>query len=100
LDEIPEPMVIALLRPGHGRHLEDDRPITHVAQILQDDAGRHEAARNRACECEMSMETAPQGITLRRAQDDIRDGDRRECLDHVIIINERGSRRTMAAYVE
>jgi hypothetical protein len=48
----------------------------------------------------MSMETAPQGITLRRAQDDIRDGDRREGLDHVIIINERGSRRTMAAYVE
>jgi hypothetical protein len=27
LDEIPEPMVIALLRAGRGWHPEDDRPL-------------------------------------------------------------------------
>ena len=50
LDEIPEPMVIALLRPGHGRHLKDDRPIAHIAQILQEDAGRRPARRELAHE--------------------------------------------------
>jgi hypothetical protein len=49
-DEIPEPVVIALLRAGRGRHPDDGRPIADTAQLLQDDAGRHSPRRELARE--------------------------------------------------
>jgi hypothetical protein len=39
LDEIPEPMVIALLPAARRRHA-DDRRFAHTAQLLNDDAER------------------------------------------------------------
>jgi hypothetical protein len=35
LDEIPEPMVIASLRPGPIRHADDHRPFAHPPQLLR-----------------------------------------------------------------
>jgi hypothetical protein len=49
-DEIPEPMVIALLRAGRGRHPEDDRPIAETAQLLRDGGERRSARRELAHE--------------------------------------------------
>ena len=39
VDELPQPMVIALLRTGRGHHPDDHRPFAHAAQLLADDAG-------------------------------------------------------------
>ena len=39
-DEVPQPMVIAPLRAGRGRHGDDHRPFAHAAQLPEDDAGR------------------------------------------------------------
>ena len=45
-DEIPEPMVIALLRARRGRYpADDDGPIADAAQRLQEDAGGRRSAR-------------------------------------------------------
>ena len=38
-DEIPEPMVVALLRARGGPHLDDRRPFARPDQILEDLAG-------------------------------------------------------------
>ena len=55
LDKIPEPMVIALLRAGRGRHPDDHRPFAHAAQLLKDDAGRRVGVTTtRARKCKMS----------------------------------------------
>ena len=43
LDKISEPIVIALLRAGHGRHAADHRPFAEAAQLLKQDAGRPSA---------------------------------------------------------
>ena len=40
LDEIPKPVVVALLRAGRGRHGNDHRPFPHAAQLLADDGER------------------------------------------------------------
>ncbi len=40
LDEIPRPVVVALLRAPRGRHGDDHRPFAHAAQLLEDIAGR------------------------------------------------------------
>jgi hypothetical protein len=37
LNEIPKPVVVALLRAGRGRHGDDHRPFSHAAQLLEDD---------------------------------------------------------------
>jgi len=37
LDEIPKPVVVALLRAGRSRHGNDHRPFPHAAQLLEDD---------------------------------------------------------------
>jgi hypothetical protein len=42
-DEIPQPVVIALLRPGRGRHRDDHWHSAHAAQLLEDDWGRPSA---------------------------------------------------------
>ena len=39
LDEIPKPVVVALLRAGRGRHGTDHRPFPHAAQLLEDECG-------------------------------------------------------------
>jgi hypothetical protein len=39
LDEIPKPVVVALLRARRGRHGDDHRPFPHAAQLLQEDGG-------------------------------------------------------------
>jgi hypothetical protein len=40
LDMLPEPMVIALLRTGRGRHADDHRLFAEAAQLLKEDAAR------------------------------------------------------------
>ena len=37
LDEIPKPVVVALLRAGRSRHGNDHRPFPHAAQLIEDD---------------------------------------------------------------
>ena len=66
LDEIPKPVVVALLRAPRGRHGDDHRPFGHVAQLLEGHGGpsadvRWSAAvtRTRAGKCRMSLGTAP-----------------------------------------
>ena len=39
LDEIPEPMVVALLRAGCGRHPDNHRPFADAAQLLRGRCG-------------------------------------------------------------
>ena len=44
LDQIPEPMVIAVLRAGRGGHADDHRPFAQATQLLkEEDAGRRSA---------------------------------------------------------
>ena len=43
VDEIPKPVVVALLRAGRDRHGDDHRPFARTAQLLEDDAGRSPA---------------------------------------------------------
>jgi hypothetical protein len=40
LDEIPKPVVVALLRAPRGRHGDDHRPFARAAQLLKDMADR------------------------------------------------------------
>ena len=40
LDEIPKPVVVALLRASRGRHGHDHRPSPRAAQVLEDDGER------------------------------------------------------------
>ena len=40
LDEIPKPVVVALLKAPRGRHGDDHRPFAHAPQLLEDIAGR------------------------------------------------------------
>ena len=35
LDEMPKPVVVALLRASRGRHRDDHRPFAHAAQLLE-----------------------------------------------------------------
>ena len=37
LDEIPKPVVVALLRAGRVRHGDDHRPFPHAAQLIEND---------------------------------------------------------------
>jgi len=37
LDEVPKPVVVALLQAGRGRHGNDHRPFPRAAQLLEDD---------------------------------------------------------------
>ena len=61
LDEIPKPVVVALLRASHA---DDHRPFAHAAQLLEDMRAvrRREMVRRvtttRAGRCRMSVETA------------------------------------------
>jgi hypothetical protein len=73
-DEIPEPVIVALLRAGRGRHPDDGRPIADTAQLLQDDAGRRSVRRelaheNTKCRWRQLGWTAssPRGIVCRPA---------------------------------
>ena len=60
VDEIPKPVVVALLRAGRDRHGDDLRPFARTAQLLEDDAGRSPAVTTtRAGKCRMSVGTAP-----------------------------------------
>jgi len=43
VDEMPKPVVVALLRAGRDRHGDDHRPFARTAQLLEDDAGRSPA---------------------------------------------------------
>ena len=40
VDEIPEPVIVALLQAGRGPHRDNLRPFPRTAQLLDDDAGR------------------------------------------------------------
>ena len=40
LDEVPKPVVVALLRTGRGRHRHDHRSFPHTVQLLEDDGVR------------------------------------------------------------
>jgi hypothetical protein len=40
LDEIPKPVVVALLQASRGRHGNDHRPFPRAAQLLEDDGER------------------------------------------------------------
>ncbi len=40
VDEIPKPVVVALLRASGGRHGDDHRPFGRAAQLFEDNAGR------------------------------------------------------------
>jgi hypothetical protein len=40
LDEIPKPVVIALLQASRGRHGNDHRPFPRAVQLLEDDGER------------------------------------------------------------
>ena len=42
-DEMPKPVVVALLRAGRGRHGHDHRPFPQAAQLLEDDGERPSA---------------------------------------------------------
>jgi hypothetical protein len=65
-DEIPEPVVIALLRAGPARHADDHPPFGCTAQLLGEDAERPPASgqtdcvtTTRAPQSRMSVGTAP-----------------------------------------
>jgi hypothetical protein len=44
LDEMPKPVVVALLGAGRGRHGHDHRPFPHAAQLLEDDGSERPPA--------------------------------------------------------
>ncbi len=46
MDEIPEPMVIASLRAGPGRHADDHRPFAYPPQLLKEDGDIRRRADN------------------------------------------------------
>jgi hypothetical protein len=64
VDEIPEAMVIALLRAGRGRHAADHRPFAYAAQLLKNNARRPSGVASvgvtpiRAKKSKMSVGTA------------------------------------------
>jgi hypothetical protein len=65
LDEIPKPVVIALLRAGRSRHSNNHRPFHHAAQLLEGDGESAGRTTTRAGECRMSGEIArlqPEGL--------------------------------------
>lgn len=43
LDETPKPVVVAALRADRSRHGNDHRPLTHAAQLREDDQERSPA---------------------------------------------------------
>jgi hypothetical protein len=53
-DEILSPMVVALLRPGRGRHADDHRQFARAAQLFEGDAGRLGVTTTHAGKCRMS----------------------------------------------
>ena len=58
LDEIPKPVVVALLHAGRGRHEDDHPPFPHAAQLLEDDGASADVTKTRAGKCKMSVRTA------------------------------------------
>ena len=40
LDEIAKPVIVALLRAGRGRHVDDHRPFAHAGSTPQTNRGR------------------------------------------------------------
>jgi hypothetical protein len=69
LDEIPEPIVIALLRAGRGRHADDHRSLAHAAQLLKDDAGvrrSDDSSSNKVQNVRGDSSAAEQGGTFSR----------------------------------
>ena len=74
LDEIPKPVVVALLKAARGRHGDDHRPFAYAAQLLEDDWERPLMRRSatvtttRARTCRMSVETARFASTRARRE--------------------------------
>jgi len=46
------------------------------------------------------LRTAPRSLRQNACAERLIGSIRRECLDHIIVINERGLRRALAAYIE
>jgi Integrase core domain len=96
LDEIPKPVVVPLLRAGCSRHGHDHRPFPTLRSTHR---GRLGAAAGvmttRAGKCRMSVGTARQDPYVERLIGSVR----RECLDHVIVLNDAHLRRTLARYI-
>ena len=58
LDEIPKPVVVALLRAGRGGHGNDHRPFPHAAQLIEDEWERPRSDDNSRGKVRMSVGTA------------------------------------------
>ena len=58
LNEIPKPVVVALLRAGRGRHGHDHRPFPHAAQPLENIRASAGVTTTRARKCKLSVGTA------------------------------------------
>jgi hypothetical protein len=58
VDQMPKPVVVALLQASRGRHEGDHRRFPHAAQLLKDDGDSAGVTTTRAGKCRMSMGTA------------------------------------------
>jgi hypothetical protein len=119
LDEIPKPVVVALLRRavvvmemiiGHSlTPLNSSRALRAAADVRGSAAvtttragkGRVETARLRATAKAMGIEevlTAPRAPWQNPFVERFIGSARRECFDHVIVFNEAGVRKLMTLY--
>jgi hypothetical protein len=65
LDEIPEPMVVALLRAGRGRDPDDHRPFADAAQLLRAMRQRPLAYHNSRNQVQNVRGPAPRSAALK-----------------------------------
>jgi hypothetical protein len=90
LDEIPEPMVIALLGAGRGRHPEDDRPFADTAQLLRDHgerrSARDENSRTRIRNVDGDSSAFPRRVAVRKEKPRMSDATGQHC-GHLAIMH-------------